>query len=284
MEPVLAVVFVVITGTVVVYGPIAAGSWLMRRGRLREAWRAEPAKLPPRRRMQVARLLFQEAVRAHQQGDHATAADTCKRVLRFEPDDPQASRLLVASLFAAGRFDEARDALERHLQANPTDEAAKLVPAAIYCEKGNLEDARLALDDIDPNKLPSADRALWYNNYAFTLAGLQRDLDVAKEYGEKALQFTSQADRQFALRTLGVVHLARHEALEAIKYLEEALREGRHLRPGDIEFTRFHLAKGHLMLDQTTAAVRQLTLVENGRTIFAEQASALLRELSSRAA
>jgi tetratricopeptide (TPR) repeat protein len=277
MNPVLAVVVVVLAGTIAVYGPIAAGSFLMRKGRLREAWRVEPNQLPPRRRMQFARLLFQEAVRAHQQGDHDRAADTCRRVLRFESDDPQASRLLVASMFAGGRFDEARDALERHLQANPADEAAKLVPAAIYCEKGDLVAAREALDAIDPQKLPTADRALWFNNYAFTLSGLKIDLDLAKEYGEKALQLASQADRQFALRTLGVVHLARKEPQQALDRLDAALKERQHLRPGDVEFTRFHIARALLDLGREKDARTQLALISEGRTIYAEKAREMVR-------
>lgn len=284
MDPVFAVVMVVVAGTVAVYGPIAAGSWLMRKGRLREAWRVEPNQLPPRRRMQFARLLFQEAVRAHQAGDHDRAAETCRRVLRFESDDPQASRLLVASLFAGGRFDEAREALERHLQANPADEAAKLVPAAIYCEKGDLVAAREALDNIDPQKLPTADRALWFNNYAFTLSGLKIDLDLAKEYGEKALQLASQADRQFALRTLGVVHLARKEPEVAIDRLDAALKERQHLRPGDVEFTRFHLAKALLELGRDREARTQLALIEQGKTLYAERAREMLRGLEPKAA
>jgi tetratricopeptide (TPR) repeat protein len=283
-DPVLVVVSVVVAGTVAVYGPIAAGSWLMRRGRLREAWRVEPHQLPPRRRMQMARLLFQEAVRAHQAGDHNKAADTCRRVLRFESDDPQASRLLVASLFAGGRFDEARQALERHLQANPQDEAAKLVPAAIFCERGDLVSAREALDAIDPAKLPQADRALWYNNYAFTLSGLKIDLELAREYGEKALQLASPADRQFALRTLGVVHLARHEPQVALERLETALRERQHLRPGDVEFTRFHLARAYIDLGRDREARTQLHLIENGRTVYAEKARELAKTLDRPAA
>jgi tetratricopeptide (TPR) repeat protein len=279
MDPVIAVVMVVVAGTVAVYGPIAAGSWLMRKGKLREAWRVEPNQLPPRKRMQFARLLFQEAVRAHQAGDHNRAAETCRRVLRFESDDPQASRLLVASLFAGGRFDEAREALERHLQANPADEAAKLVPAAIYCEKGDLVSAREALDAIDPQKLPTADRALWFNNYAFTLSGLKIDLDLAKEYGEKALQLASQADRQFALRTLGVVHLARKEPELAIERLDTALRERQHLRPGDIEFTRYHLARAYLDLGRDREAKSQLALIEAGKTLYADKARKLMREI-----
>jgi tetratricopeptide (TPR) repeat protein len=280
MDPVIAVVMVVVAGTVAVYGPIAAGSWLMRKGKLREAWRVEPNQLPPRRRMQFARLLFQEAVRAHQAGDHNRAAETCRRVLRFESDDPQASRLLVASLFAGGRFDEAREALERHLQANPADEAAKLVPAAIYCEKGDLVSAREALDAIDPQKLPTADRALWFNNYAFTLSGLKIDLDLAKEYGEKALQLASQADRQFALRTLGVVHLARGEPELAIERLDSALKERQHLRPGDVEFTRYHLARAYVDLGKEREARSQLSLIESGRTLYADKARKLMQELA----
>ena len=281
MDPVIAVVMVVVAGTVAVYGPIAAGSWLMRKGKLREAWRVEPNQLPQRKRMQFARLLFQEAVRAHQAGDHNRAAETCRRVLRFESDDPQASRLLVASLFAGGRFDEAREALERHLQANPADEAAKLVPAAIYCEKGDLVSAREALDAIDPQKLPTADRALWYNNYAFTLSGLKIDLDLAKEYGEKALQLASQADRQFALRTLGVVHLARSEPELAIERLDAALKERQHLRPGDIEFTRYHLARAYIDLGREREARNQLAVIESGKTLYADKAKKLIQELGA---
>lgn len=281
MEPVIAVILVVVAGTVAVYGPIAAGSWLMRKSRLRDAWRVDPNQLPPRRRMQYARLLFQEAVRSHQGADHDRAADTCRRVLRFESDDPQASRLLVASLFAGGRFDDARQALERHLAANPHDEAAKLVPAAIYCEKGDLVAAREALDDIDPQKLPTADRALWFNNYAFTLSGLEIDLDLAKEYGERALQLASQADRQFALRTLGVVHLARSEPLEAIDRLDLALKERQHLRPGDVEFTRYHLAKAYLDLGRERDARLQLGQIESGKTLYAERARELVGTLDA---
>lgn len=279
MGPVLAVILVAVAGTVAVYGPIAAGSWMMRRGRLRDAWKAEPNLLPPRKRMQYARLLFQEAVRAHQNAEHLLAADTCRRVLRFESDDPQASRLLVASLFAGGRFDEARQALERHLAANPLDEAAKLVPAAIFCEKGDLVAARQALDDIDPQKLPTADRALWFNNYAFTLSGLEIDLDLAQEYGERALQLASQADRQFALRTLGVVHLARKEPELAIARLDEAMKERQHLRPGDVEFTRFHLAKAYLEMGKRRDASTQLQMIENGKTLYAQRARDTLGEM-----
>ena len=284
MTPVVAVILVVVAGTFAVYGPIAAGSWLMRKSRLREAWNSDPNALPPRKRMQYARLLFQEAVRAHTGSDHDKAASTCRRVLRFESDDPQASRLLVASLFAAGRFKEARQALERHLAANPHDEAAKLVPAAIYCEKGELVMAREALDDIDPQRLPTADRALWFNNYAYTLSGLEIDLDLAKEYGENALKLASQADRQFALRTLGVVHLARKEPSEAASRLDGALKEKQHLRPGDIEFTRYHLARAYVDMKKEKEARHQLGLIENGKTMYAEMAKKLLAELEGVAA
>ncbi len=279
LHPFLAVVLVVVAGTVAVYGPIAVGSWLMRKNRLREAWKSEPAQLPPRKRMQYARLLFQDAVRAHQAADHDKAAKTCQRVLRFEADDPQASRLLVASLFAGGKFDEARQALERHLAANPHDEAAKLVPAAIFCEMGDLRQAREELDTIDPQKLPKADRALWFNNYAFTLSGLQSDLDLAQEYGERALELATPADRQFALRTLGVVHLARKEPELAIARLDEALKERQHLRPGDIEFTRYHLAQAYKDMGKVQKARAHLVAIENGKTLYAEKASALLGEL-----
>lgn len=273
------VAFVVLAGTTAVYAPVALGSWMMRKRRLNAAWDAEPASLPPKRRNQYSRLLFQHAVKAHQSSDHEKAASTCQRVLRFEPDDPQASRLLVASLFAGGRFDEARQALERHLAANPHDEAAKLVPAAIFCEKGELRRARQELDSIDPKKLPQADRALWFNNYAFALSELQSDLDLAQEYGEQALMLATPPDRQFALRTLGVVHIARREPAKAVARLEEALGQKSHLRPGDVEFTKFHLGKALMDMGETSAAKNHLQGIVKGKTVYAEKARELLTEI-----
>ncbi len=108
--------------------------------------------------------------------------------------------------------------------------------------------------------------------------------DLAKEYGEKALQLASQADRQFALRTLGVVHLARKEPETAIERLDAALRERQHLRPGDIEFTRYHLARAYLDLGREREAKGQLQLIESGRTLYAEKARALMREIAPSAA
>lgn len=281
MDPALQVLMVILLGTVAVYGPIVGGTWLLRKSRLKEAWNSEPAKLSSRRRWNYARLLFQEAVRAHQNADHARAAEICRKVLRLEASDPQASRLLVASLFASGDFDEAREALERHLAANPLDEAAKLVPAAIYCEIGNLVLARETLDSIDPQKLAGADRALWFNNYAFTLSGLEIDLDLAREYGERALDLASPADRQFALRTLGVVHLARKEAEKALDCLASALREKQHLRPGDVEFTKYYMAKAYLNLGRIREARVQLGHIENGDTSYAEKAKSLVVDLDA---
>jgi FimV-like protein len=83
------------------------------------------------------------------------------------------------------------------------------------------------------------------------------------------------------LRTLGVVHLARKEPELAIERLDTALREKQHLRPGDVEFTRFHLAKAYLELDKEREARSQLQLIENGKTLYAEKARELLRSLGT---
>lgn len=282
MGPLLTILIIVLAGTGIVYMPIALGSWIVRKNQLREAWASDPHQLPPKKRQQLARLLFQEAVHHHQNGQHELAAETCRRLLRFDADSQEqhrTSRLLVASLFAGGRFEEARDALEKHLVANPTDEAAKLVPAAIYCEQNMLPEARAALDDIDPSKLQTADRALWFNNYAFTLAGLKIDLDLAREYGEKALQLASASDKQFALRTLGVVHLERRDPNLAAECLEAALRERQHLRPGDIEFTKYHLARAYKALGHEAQTRSYLESIVSGRTPYAKEAQKMLAEM-----
>ena len=246
------------------YLPTVGGAWLLKRRNLKTAWQSKPSKLPPKKRTQLARLLFQEAVVAHQHNDHREAARICEQVLKLEPDDTQASRLLVASLFACGDFQEAAQALERHMAAHPSDEAAKLVPAAIYCERGDMVEARNALDAVDPGKLPAADQALWYNNYAYTLSGLGIDLDLAKDYGERALELAAPADKQFTLRTLGVVHLARQEPEAARARLEEALAEKEYLRPGDLDFTRYHLAMSLEQCGHRDSAVTAMEAVAKG--------------------
>ena len=112
-------------------------------------------------------------------------------------------------------------------------------------------------------------------------SGLQLDHDLAKEYGEKALQLANQADRQFALRTLGVVHLARKEPQQAIERLDSALKEREHLRPGDVEFTRYHLARAYVDLQRPREARAQLQVIERGRTVYAEKARQLLQQIGA---
>ena len=263
----------ILVGTgLLLYVPSVGGRWLLRKRNIKKAWRDKPSKMLPKKRAQLARLLFQEAVTAHQHNDHREAARICEQVLKLEPDDTQASRLLVASLFACGDFHEASQALERHMSAHPGDEAAKLVPAAIYCERGDMVEARIALDDVDPGKLPAADQALWYNNYAYTLSGLGVDLDLAKDYGERAYELAATADKQFTLRTLGVVHLTRQEPLEALEHLQSALAQKEYLRPGDIDFTRFHLSLALDGIGEHEKAVLEMKKVAIGTTLYADKA------------
>ena len=268
----LELVAILVGAGVLLYVPSVGGRWLLRKRNIKKAWRDQPSKMLPKKRAQLARLLFQEAVSAHQHNDHREAARICEQVLKLEPDDTQASRLLVASLFACGDFHEASQALQRHMSAHPGDEAAKLVPAAIYCERGDMVEARTALDDVDPGKLPAADQALWYNNYAYTLSGLGVDLDLAKDYGERAFELAATADKQFTLRTLGVVHLARQEPQKAYEHLQSALTEKEYLRPGDIDFTRFHLSLALDGIGDHEQAVLEMKKVAVGTTLYADKA------------
>ena len=264
-----------LTGTLL-YVPSVGGRWLLRKRNIKKAWRDKPSQMLPKKRAQLARLLFQEAVTSHQHNDHGEA--NCQQVLKLEPDDTQASRLLVASLFACGDFHDASQALERHMSAHPSDEAAKLVPAAIYCERGDMNEARLALDAVDPGKLPAADQALWYNNYAYTFSGLGVDLDLAKDDGERALELAAIADKQFTLRTLGVVHLARREPDVALKKLQLAMAEKKYLRPGDVDFTLYHLSLALDDLGRHEEAVEEMKRVAGGTTLYAEKATQKLSE------
>ena len=263
----------ILVGTgLLLYVPSVGGRWLLRKRNIKKAWQAKPSQMLPKKRSQLARILFQEAVVSHQHNDHGEAARICQQVLKLEPDDTQASRLLVASLFACGDFHDASQALERHMSAHPGDEAAKLVPAAIFCERGDMNEARVALDAVDPGKLPAADQALWYNNYAYTLSGLGVDLDLAKDYGQRAYELAAVADKQFTLRTLGVVHLARKEPAIALDKLQLAMAEREYLRPGDIDFTRFHLSLALDDLGRHEDAVQEMKKVAGGTTLYAEKA------------
>ncbi|MBI5495306.1 MAG: tetratricopeptide repeat protein [Deltaproteobacteria bacterium] len=280
METFLSVFVVVAAGAALIYAPLGAGTWAWRRARIKRAYAVDPSELDADTRAELARLLTAEAAAAHDRASHEETIRACRQILRLDPDDPQASRMLVASLFACGRYDQAREALERHLAAFPKDEAVRLVPAAIACEQGDLVQAREHLDAMDPNALPEHDRALWFNNYAYTLASLKADLDLALEYGQRALALAADPDRQFALRTLGIVHLSRGEAPLAEQRLKEALQQREHLRPGDIEFTHYHLALALKDQDRLPEARRHLEKLADGMTPFAQKARALLRGLS----
>jgi tetratricopeptide (TPR) repeat protein len=131
---------------------------------------------------------------------------------------------------------------------------------------------------MDPHALKPHDRALWFNNYAFTLASLRADLDLALEYGQRALQLAAEPDRQFALRTLGVVHLARGEHHEAEQRLKDALTHRQHLRPGDVEFTHYHLALALQHQNRHAEARRHLERLADGITPFAIKAKYRLKQ------
>jgi tetratricopeptide (TPR) repeat protein len=280
METFLSVFLVVAAGAAVIYAPLGVGTALWRRAKVRRAYHVDPSELDADARAELVRLLSAEAASAHDRAAHEDAVKACRQILRLDPDDPQASRMLVASLFACGQYDQAREALERHLTAFPKDEAVRLVPAAIACEMGDLVQAREHLDAMDPQALNEHDRALWFNNYAYTLASLKADLDLALEYGQRALALAADPDRQFALRTLGVVHLARNEAKEAEARLREALMQREHLRPGDVEFTHYHLALALQAQNRNVEARRHLEKLADGMTPFAQKARARLRGLA----
>ncbi len=279
MGAIFLIAAVVLGGTAVVYGPIVLGSWWIKRKRLQSAWRADPKQLTGRTKDEYVDILTREAIKAHQEGLHDQAIDACRQILRLDSMDTQASRLLIANLFAAGRFKEAEEVLHQHRIAHPDDHPAMLVPAAIYCERGELDKARMALDHVDPMDLPSEDRALWYNNYAYALSGLGVDLDLAEDYGQQALKLAAPADRQFALRTLGVVYLAKHDYDSAAHRLLEALHSKRYLREGDIEFTRYHLARAYRGMGKNEMADAEFQRIVNGNTPYAEKARNALDEV-----
>ncbi|MBM4283315.1 MAG: hypothetical protein FJ137_22080 [Deltaproteobacteria bacterium] len=70
-----------------------------------------------------------------------------------------------------------------------------------------------------------------------------------------------------------MVHLVRKEPQAAAERLDAALKQ--HLRPGDVEFTRYHLARAYLDLGRDREARAQLQLIEGGRTAYAEKAREL---------
>jgi tetratricopeptide (TPR) repeat protein len=277
MEVFLSVFVVVLAGAGVILLPLGLGGAVLRRVRVRRAYDVDPAALDADTRADLARLLTREAAEAFARGRYDLSARACRQVLRLDPEDPSASRQLVASLFASGDYDPARQALERHLAAFPQDEAARLVPVAIACEKGDFVAARTDLDAMDPARLGEVDRALWFNNYAFILASLEVDLDLALEYGQRALNLAAPADRQFALRTLGLIYLARGAPQEAERSFREALQHRAHLRPGDLEHADYHLALALQRQGRVLEANRVLERLASGSTPFALQARVQLQ-------
>ena len=67
----------------------------------------------------------------------------------------------------------------------------------------------------------------------------------------------------------------------SIERLDAALREKQHLRPGDIEFTRYHLARAYIDLGREREARNQLANIEGGKTLYADKAKKLIQELGT---
>jgi tetratricopeptide (TPR) repeat protein len=276
--------FLILTGIVflgasMIFSPVVGAAWWLRKGYLKTAFQADTKKLPPRTRERYVEVLMQEAVTAHHVGDHERAVLMTRRVLEMMPNEVHASRLCLSSLFAMAQYTDALECLHRHLEKHPHDKAARLVPAAIYCEQGLLEQAKAALDELNPREFAREDRALWYNNYAYALAGLQLDLDTAKEYAEVALELALESDRHFALRTLGIVALAQHEFEYAARCFIQALSYETIMRQGDIDFTRFHLAQSFEGLQRDADAREQYQYVAKGKTVYAQEAQEAFERL-----
>ena len=53
-------------------------------------------------------------------------------------------------------------------------------------------------------------------------------------------------------------------------------RRHQHLRPGDVEFTRYHLACAFADMGRTKEAQQHLQAIEGGKTVYAEKAKAML--------
>ncbi len=103
----------------------------------------------------LADQYFDEAVKAFEAGDYATAAEKFAEAMELAPEDAILPFAYAQALFANGQYEQAAEALRRALEKSSPDEEGVFYPRGLYLDEEAL------LEQID--RL-AEQAALWPNN------------------------------------------------------------------------------------------------------------------------
>ena len=169
-------------------------------------------------------------------GKFEDAIPVWQALVKISPDDANALSALGGAFFAAKRYAEAAATMESAIKLTPDHPGPYVQLGSAYLRSGNDDKAVAAFKkavEIDP-------QPLWANNIGYALAEANKQLPLALEYAEKAVQGEEEASAKVQLSdlknedlgytsslaaywdTLGWVHFRMGDYEKAEKYLNAA--------------------------------------------------------------
>ena len=181
-----------------------------------------------------------QAVLAYNNKDMVGTEQALQKVLSVAPGHLPSMLLLGASLYAQGKFEQARPPLERYLAAIPGHSPARKLLGAIQLRLGQPREA-IAVLEVDVEQSEGDAQWLALLGSAYSQAG---DADKATEWLEKAVAVTPDVA---ALRNqLAISHLRQGEAAQAVSELESAVDLGQDVLESDVLLIFAHLRNQEL--------------------------------------
>lgn len=178
-------------------------------------------------------LLVDVLLRSHHPQE---ALKEARELMKVAPGDPNAARVLAATLIRAGKTDEARKELEARRAKGSLDAPGQVLLARLDMIAGKDDDAIKLLESAVHDR---GDFIGAKNDLAFLLAKQGRDLDralqLAQDARQKAPSLSATAD------TLGFVYLKRGLPEAALSQLENALQLA---QPGSPEWATAEYHRG----------------------------------------
>ncbi|MGO9086525.1 MAG: DUF3857 domain-containing protein [Candidatus Sulfotelmatobacter sp.] len=116
-------------------------------------------------------------------GNKDQAIEESRRLLKIDPKNPTAATTLGRMLYQAGKYSEAIEVLEPAAKDAPDDTRLQLDLADAYLKAGQNEKAVAEMRAA----VGAKDDPMVLNNVAYTMAENKLNLDLAREYAEKAV-------------------------------------------------------------------------------------------------
>jgi putative PEP-CTERM system TPR-repeat lipoprotein len=199
------------------------------------------------------------------QGDVAGAEVTTSKLVALAPTDPGVRQLRGQSAAAAGKYDEARDLLEKLVSDFPENYEARLLLGMVNAQQGNLGQAEMQFSAVVANQ-PDNVRA-----YGL-LAEVRRKLgNPHATLAELKASFDPASADASMLAMAGRLSLADGNRNQALAYVAEASKGSSAAGPE----VQLEIANGYLVAGETDRALDVLrTIGDSGK--IAEQRDALL--------